>query len=164
MMLLLLLVAAAGRVDATPMRDLDFAGYVCGAIGLAGVAKTDDDDTPLTPPPPALPVLITRGPYDVSFVRANGNKPFISSHFPAGTDGKSAFKFNLVPAYLKLPSGQDALIVRSVNGSTWAGNGTTSTTRNPDKLTLTTFITKDGASGAAHHTHDEPAAKSAFNP
>ena len=73
-------------------------------------------------------------------------RPFISSHFPAGADGKSAFKYNLVPAYLRLPGGQDALIVRSVNGSSWSGNGTTSTTRNPDKLTLTTFLAQDGAS------------------
>ena len=58
--------------------------------------------------------------------------------------GRSDFYFNLVPAYLQLPGGQDALIVRSVNGTSWA-TGTTSTTLNPDKLTLTTFVDKDGA-------------------
>ena len=41
--------------------------------------------------------------------------------------------------------GQDALIVRSVNGTSWS-KGTTSTTLNPDKLTLTTFVAKNGAS------------------
>ena len=55
--------------------------------------------------PGAPPVLITPGPYTVSFTRANGNQPFISSHFPPGHDGKSAFMFNLVPAYVQLPSG-----------------------------------------------------------
>ena len=42
---------------------------------------------------------------------------------------------------MQLPDGSDALIVRSVNGTTWdqTKNGTTSTILNPDKLTLTTF-------------------------
>jgi hypothetical protein len=42
----------------------------------------------------------------------------------------------------QLPNGSDALIVRSVNGTSWdpAKNGTTSTLINPDKLTLTTYV------------------------
>ena len=92
----------------------------------------------------APPVIVVPGPYNVSFQRANGAKPFISSHFPVGQHGHSAFFFNLVPAYVRLPGGQDALVVRSVNGTSWA-TGTTSTTLNPDKLTLTTFTTMDGA-------------------
>ena len=89
-------------------------------------------------------MLVVRGPYNVTFIRANANQPFISSHFPPGQDGHSAFFFNLVPVYLQLPGGQDAVIVRSVNGTSWA-HGTTSTTLNPDKLTLTRFVSKDGA-------------------
>eukprot|EP01050_Picozoa_sp_SAG11_P009349 SAG11_NODE_872_length_6802_cov_8.951514_2_plen_214_part_00 len=100
-------------------------------------------------PPPSQPVLIVRGPYTVNFTRANGHQPFISSHFPAGHDGRSAFNFNLVPAYLRLPDGHDALIVRSVNGTSWS-KGTTSTTLNPDKLTLTSFREPDGASDTDH--------------
>ena len=45
-----------------------------------------------------------------------------------------------MPAFLSLPNGSDALIVRSVDGVSWAGNGTASTSLNPDKLTLTTFV------------------------
>ena len=46
----------------------------------------------------------------------------------AGQDGRSDFYFNLVPSYLQLPGGQDALIVRSVNGTSWASVKSTVTT------------------------------------
>jgi len=81
------------------------------------------------------------GPYVVTQRRANGNKPIISSQIPSSEAGYSVFHFNLVPAFLTLPSGQPALLVRSVNGSTYqAWNGTSSTLLNPDRITLTTFI------------------------
>ena len=92
-------------------------------------------------PLPSNPVVIIPGPYDVQFLRANNLQPIISSHFEADTSGHSDFTFNLVPSFLTLPNGTAALIVRSVNGTSWdpAKNGTTSTTRNPDMLTLTTY-------------------------
>ena len=34
----------------------------------------------------APPVVIVPGPYNVSFTRANGGNPFISSHFDAGNN------------------------------------------------------------------------------
>ena len=69
--------------------------------------KTDDSSQQVghhhhLPPPSSDPVLITDGGYKVSFTRANHHQPIISSHFPPGTDGYSAFNFNLVPAYLKV--------------------------------------------------------------
>lgn len=136
-------VEAGSRAFPLPS-DAELVAMARKVLGM----KTDDASSLPSPPLPAPPVLILPGPYNVSFVRANGNRPFISSHFPMGTPGASTFTFNLVPSYLQLwlPNGgsQDALIVRSVNGSSWS-NGTTSTTLNPDKLTLTTFTTPHGA-------------------
>lgn len=97
--------------------------------------------------PPASPLIIIPGPYDVKFSRANNLKPIISSHdFAPDLPGHSDFNFNLVPSFLTLPNGTAALVVRSVNGTSWdpAKNGTTSTTLNPDMLTLTTYRSAPG--------------------
>ena len=156
LLLAIVLVAAAG--PAAGSETLVFTddspaatsgeGSQTGLASAASAMKTDDDLTAAAataappPPPPSDPVLLTDGGYTVTFTRANQHEPIISSHFPAGSDGYSAFNFNLVPAFLKLPNGSDALIVRSVNGTSWdpAKNGTTSTLLNPDKLTLTTYV------------------------
>jgi hypothetical protein len=69
----------------------------------AAIIKTDDLAAAGAPPlPPSNPVLITDGGYNVTFTRANHHQPIISSHFPPGSDGYSAFFFNLVPAFLKV--------------------------------------------------------------
>eukprot|EP00747_Dinoflagellata_sp_TGD_P179687 gnl/TRDRNA2_/TRDRNA2_30891_c0_seq1.p1 gnl/TRDRNA2_/TRDRNA2_30891_c0~~gnl/TRDRNA2_/TRDRNA2_30891_c0_seq1.p1 ORF type:complete len:408 (-),score=51.79 gnl/TRDRNA2_/TRDRNA2_30891_c0_seq1:82-1305(-) len=81
------------------------------------------------------------GPYVVTQRRANGNEPFISSQKPPSVPGYSVFHFNLVPVFLTLPNGSPALLVRSVNGSSYQRwNGTSSTLLNPDRITLTTFV------------------------
>lgn len=78
--------------------------------------------------------------YVVTQQRANGAVPFIDSHrYP----DKFKFNFNLVPAFLTLPDGQDAVLVRSVNGTKYGspGNdGTASTMRNPDYITMAKFV------------------------
>ena len=80
--------------------------------------------------------------YTITVTRANGRKPFISSHADQITPN-SVFNFNLVPVFLTLPDGQPALIVRSVNGTSYAGqpgDHTASTLVHPDQITLTTFV------------------------
>ena len=96
--------------------------------------------------------------YTVTQRRANGGKPLIDSKNPPGSTGSSTFHFNLVPAYVKLPDGTDALLTRSVNSSGQCygntmqcdGNGTcdgghqctaqgASTAINPDYITLTRY-------------------------
>ena len=96
--------------------------------------------------------------YAVSQRRANGGKPLIDSQNPPGSAGSSTFHFNLVPAYVRLPDGTDALLTRSVNSSGQCygntmqcdGNGTcdgghqcsaqgASTAINPDYITLTRY-------------------------
>ena len=78
--------------------------------------------------------------------RANGRKPFISSHSDQITPN-SVFNFNLVPVFLTLPDGQPALIVRSVNGTSYAGqpgDHTASTLVHPDQITLARRFLRSG--------------------
>lgn len=115
-------------------------------------AYRDEDPTPPPPNPDAG--------YRVTHKRTNRNRPIIDSHrAPPDTPGYSQFNFNLVPAFVDsavLPKEQagssssnaarttslkatshlkGAVLVRAVNGSAYqAGNGTASTTRNPDVI------------------------------
>ena len=54
---------------------------------------------------------VSRGSCDstITVTRANGRKPFISSHADQITPN-SVFNFNLVPVFLTLPDGQPALL------------------------------------------------------
>jgi len=116
-----------------------------GALLLALAWRASAVDTWHTGLLSPRPAAVLRGPianpdagYRVTQQRVNGQKPFIDAQTHPE---QSAFHFNLVPAFLTLPDGHDALLVRSVNGSTYQShNGTASTTLNPDVITLTRFV------------------------
>jgi predicted GH43/DUF377 family glycosyl hydrolase len=76
--------------------------------------------------------------YAVTAARLNAQQPIISSQTAVSKAGAhtaaSTFTFNFNPAYLTLPDGTGALLVRSSNGT----NASTASTRaNPDYLALT---------------------------
>lgn len=118
----------------------------------------------LNPVPPAVfrgPVAKPDAGYLVSQTRVNGAEPFIDAE---NHPEQSAFHFNLVPAFLKLPNGDDAFLVRSVNGSGYQNeNGTASTLLNPDVITLTRII---GNSSDVNSIRTEPITKTSvvFSP
>lgn len=86
-------------------------------------SKGDVFASPPAPTPASCNALPTPWPkYAVTQRRANSGKPLINSQNPKGSFGSSTFHFNLVPSYLKLPDGSDALLTRSVNSSNCYAN------------------------------------------